>query len=405
MKKLAVSAAVMIAATAVVPAAHAGAPTITADRYETPSTYEDAMIAYAMSSKKLSEEDAKKYLAEQAEQQKDLEALDKQDGIDFDGAFFNSDNELTVIADDEKTADAARAKGFQVRTDDGQSDLAKEASEIADEFKNSTHVSAIGTDLRDGAVTVTITKDAPESVRDEIKKIVPDAKITMGTQMEAQADVLAGQDMNMPAGGGRYAACSNGFMGKNREGNTVMLTAGHCVTSGHDVLDAHRTHVGTILNTRFKEGSPSQDMGLVDIDSDDSPRGIVDTRGADGYYAVKGMSKNPVGTQLCKSGRTTGWTCGEITGYDTRVNYGKTMVSGLTSTTVCTEQGDSGGAYIGVGNLAQGMTSGGPVGQKCGGFNTRYRNQGVSYIQPVTDAASYYGVTLLTENGDGSDDE
>lgn len=400
MKKLAISAAFAIAATTLAPMANAGTPLTAKDRYETPSTYEDAMIAFAMSSKKLSKEDAKKYLAEQAKQQEDLESLDKQDGIDLDGAFFNSNNELTVIAEDKKAAEAARAKGFQVREGDGQSDLDQEASKVADEFKSSTHVSAIGTDLRGGAVTVTVTKDAPESVRNEIKKIVPDAKIMTGTQMEAQADILAGQDMNMPAGGGRYAACSNGFMGKNRQGNTVMLTAGHCVTSGRDVLDSKRTHVGTILNTRFKEGAPSQDMGLVDIDSDDSPRGIVDTRGADGYYAVKGMSKNPVGTQLCKSGRTTGWTCGEITGYDTRVNYGKTMVSGLMSTTVCTEQGDSGGAYIGVDNLAQGMTSGGPVGQKCGGFNTRYSNQGVSYVQPVTDAASYYGVSLITESDD-----
>ena len=50
--------------------------------------------------------------------------------------------------------------------------------------------------------------------------------------------------------------------------------------------------------------------------------------------------------------------------------------------------GDSGGAYIGVGNLAQGMTSGGPVGVDCG-YNRGYSAGSYSFYQPVVDAMSH----------------
>ena len=95
-----------------------------------------------------------------------------------------------------------------------------------------------------------------------------------------------------------------------------------------------------------------------------------------GYYPVEGASKNAVGSEICKAGNTTGWTCGTIKAYNRTVNYGGTVVSGLAEASVCTEGGDSGGAYIGVGNLAQ-----------AGSY---------SFYQPVVDAASYYGVTIDT---------
>lgn len=107
--------------------------------------------------------------------------------------------------------------------------------------------------------------------------------------------------------------------------------------------------------------------------------------------------KNAVGSEICKAGNTTGWTCGTIKAYNRTVDYGGTVVSGLAETSVCTEGGDSGGAYIGVGNLAQGMTSGGPVGVECG-YNQGYNAGSYSFYQPVVDAASYYGVTIDTAN-------
>lgn len=138
-------------------------------------------------------------------------------------------------------------------------------------------------------------------------------------------------------------------------------------------------------------------MGLMDIDSEDTGRPYVDSRGHSGYYSVAGASKNPVGSEICKAGNTTGWTCGTIKAYNRTVNYGGTVVSGLAEAGVCTEGGDSGGAYIGVGNLAQGMTSGGPVGVECG-YNQGYNAGSYSFYQPVVDAASYYGVTIDTAN-------
>jgi hypothetical protein len=81
---------------------------------------------------------------------------------------------------------------------------------------------------------------------------------------------------------------------------------------------------------------------------------------------------------LCKSGRT----CGRVDSYNVSVTYSDpdggpdTVVTGLGSSSVCTQGGDSGGAYI-FGNQAQGMTSG-------------------AYFQPLDDALSHYGLSLNT---------
>lgn len=72
------------------------------------------------------------------------------------------------------------------------------------------------------------------------------------------------------------------------------------------------------------------------------------------------------------------------------------MTSGLAEATVCTEGGDSGGAYIS-GTVAQGMTSGGPISAECG-WNQGEAAGSYSFYQPVVDAAEHYGVTLTTVN-------
>lgn len=176
-----------------------------------------------------------------------------------------------------------------------------------------------------------------------------------------------------------------------------MLTAGPCVEGMPSILDANGTHISKGTHSRFTSGRASVDMGLMDIDREDTGRAYVDSRGHSGYYNVKGMSKNAIGTEICKAGNTTGWTCSTIKAYNRTVNYGGTVVSGLAEASVCTEGGDSGGAYIGVGDLAQGMTSGGPVGVNCG-YNEGYNAGSYSFYQPVVDAANYYGVTSDTVN-------
>jgi streptogrisin B len=60
-------------------------------------------------------------------------------------------------------------------------------------------------------------------------------------------------------------------------------------------------------------------------------------------------------------------------------------VSGLIQTTVCAEPGDSGGPMYD-GTKALGLTSGG---------SGDCRGGGTTFFQPVTEAASAYGVTVF----------
>lgn len=173
-----------------------------------------------------------------------------------------------------------------------------------------------------------------------------------------------------------------------------LVTAGHCIEDLPD-LAYNNVKFAKGTNSRFAVGTRSVDMGIAAVDAEDSIGTQVTTYGQAGNVAVRGSTRASQGSAMCKSGQTTQWTCGTVGSYNVTVTYTDanggpdTVVTGLGSSTVCTEGGDSGGAYIS-GNQAQGMTSGGPIGQNCTGVNTR----GSSYFQPLTDALSYYKLTL-----------
>ena len=78
---------------------------------------------------------------------------------------------------------------------------------------------------------------------------------------------------------------------------------------------------------------------------------------------------------------------GTVTALNVTVRYshGGGTVNGLIQTTVCAEGGDSGGPLYD-GSKAIGLTSGGSGDCTSGG---------TTFFQPVTEALSAYGVTLL----------
>ena len=118
------------------------------------------------------------------------------------------------------------------------------------------------------------------------------------------------------------------------------------------------------------------------------------------YARVAGQWDNPtVGATVCKSGRTTGYTCGRITALNQTVTYtGGKVLYGLVRHNACVEGGDSGGSNISAGDYALGVTSGastpssgaykGKCLSKAGGAN-------VSWYQPVGEALSRNGLRLL----------
>ncbi|MFH8369346.1 alpha-lytic protease prodomain-containing protein [Streptomyces sp. NPDC018031] len=375
----------------VVTGARAGEPASAAPRYQ------PQMVQALADSLGVTEQTAVRRLDQQAAQQKLLAELG-EDGISPDGAFFDGTGALTVNVDDARSAAKVEAAGLDARIPEhGQAalDRIKAGLDAKAAARVPTGVTAWSVDLASDTVTVEVAGDRSAAARSFLKaaRAHGDAvRVVEGKQALApQATIYPGSRMTFNG-----YLCSVGYGAKDSSGKQYLVTAGHCIEDLPD-LYYNNAHFAKGSHTRFALGTRSVDMGIAAMDSDDSIATSVGTYGQAGTIAVRGSSRAAAGAALCKSGQTTGWTCGKVKSYNVTVTYTdpnggpQTVVSGLGSSSVCTEGGDSGGAYIS-GNQAQGMTSGGPMGQQCSGVN----GAGSSYFQPLDDALRYYGLTLNT---------
>jgi hypothetical protein len=211
------------------------------------------------------------------------------------------------------------------------------------------------------------------------------------TTRNVDAALYGGQQVNMSNG----YICSAGFNARTSSGASVFVTAGHC-GEGYPTFSRNGVTLGSTRGYSF----PTNDYAAVNINDAAywQPQAAVDMYNGSARV-VSGYSQAAVGSSLCKSGRTTGWTCGTIQAYNQTVNYGGgDIVYGLVQHSACVEQGDSGGSNI-TGNSAQGVSSGGQLYQSgsslvCG---QRVGQPNVSYYQPIGEALSAYGLTLLTQ--------
>ncbi|MEV8290203.1 MULTISPECIES: S1 family peptidase [Streptomyces] len=357
--------------------------------------YQPEMVAALAKTLGGSEQEAVDRLDHEASQQRELAAVNKQ-GIKTDGAFFTKAGTLTVNAPDARSAAQVEDAGLTARVPEhGKSALDRIKSELdAKAVKQvPVGVSSWSVDLASDTVTVEVSSDSGAAARSFIKaagKHGDAVRVIRGQErLETQAVVPPGSRMTFNG-----YICSVGFGARDAAGKQYLVTAGHCIEDLPD-LAYNNVKFAKGTNSRFAVGTRSVDMGIAAVDAEDSIGTQVTTYGQAGNVAVRGSTRASQGSAMCKSGQTTQWTCGTVGSYNVTVTYTDanggpdTVVTGLGSSTVCTEGGDSGGAYIS-GNQAQGMTSGGPIGQNCTGVNTR----GSSYFQPLTDALSYYKLTL-----------
>ncbi|MGW4567596.1 S1 family peptidase [Streptomyces sp. NPDC004561] len=176
--------------------------------------------------------------------------------------------------------------------------------------------------------------------------------------------------------GGQYR-CSLGF--NVHSGSTYyFLTAGHCgqVASTWYSNSSHSTVLGTNVGYSF----PGNDFALVRYTNSSIPH-----PSSVGSQSITRAATPSVGQTVYRRGSTTGTHSGRVTALNATVNYGGgDIVYGLIQTTVCAEGGDSGGPLYN-GTTAYGLTSGGSGNCTSGG---------TTFFQPVTEALSYYGVTL-----------
>jgi streptogrisin C len=204
-----------------------------------------------------------------------------------------------------------------------------------------------------------------------------------GTLAKA-ADLLGGNQVNLSS----EFVCSLGFNAKSSSGTRIFFTAGHCTAGAPRFSSSGGWSIGTTRVSRY----PVDDWGSVNITNPGwTQRGLVERwTGTD--VRVRGWSNAPVGSPLCKSGRTTHWTCGTITARNVSVNYGDGWVSGLYEHTACVEGGDSGGPNMS-GQLAQGLTSGAAtIGGLC---LQKYGQPNESLSQPIGEALTASGASLV----------
>ncbi|MCD2195654.1 S1 family peptidase [Actinomycetospora endophytica] len=175
--------------------------------------------------------------------------------------------------------------------------------------------------------------------------------------------------------------CSDGFSAR-RGTTTYLLTAGHCTAEGRTWNGPDRRPVGTAVRTDY----PGHDFGIVQVTNTAVWQGSGRIQGGP---TITGTTPASTGTQVCRSGSTSGYHCGVVQATDVTVNYGSgTVITGLTQTTVCADPGDSGGPYLTPDSAqAQGTLSGGTGDCVAGG---------TTYFQPIAPVLDSMGLTLVT---------
>jgi uncharacterized protein with LGFP repeats len=192
--------------------------------------------------------------------------------------------------------------------------------------------------------------------------------------------------------GGDGFRCSIGFNGYSGVGSPEFLTAGHCETamsgSAYYITANAPTQpggsggtlgpaLGTGVTGQFGSGS---DYGIISTNASYAPQpGIALWGGSTstsppvgGTTSAPETSTSPItsekaalaGDNLCKSGSTTGWTCGTVLQVDATATVSGETVNTIIATT-CLLPGDSGGAAIEGTSSAVGIDSGGTFGTSC----------------------------------------
>ncbi|GGJ85329.1 serine protease [Streptomyces camponoticapitis] len=228
------------------------------------------------------------------------------------------------------------------------------------------------TDQASGKIVVTADTSVSAAELAEVKSALADtdAGVTIKRTPGKFSKLIAGGEA-ITTGGAR---CSLGFNVTNGSTN-FALTAGHCTNIGSS------WSIGSTAGSSF----PGNDYGIIQHSNPAAADGRVYLYNGS-YQEIDGAADPAVGQGVTRSGSTTGVHSGTVTGLNATVNYGPDgIVSGLIQTNVCAEPGDSGGALFS-GSTAHGLTSGGSGNCSSGG---------TTFYQPVTEALSVYGVSII----------
>jgi len=328
-------------------------------------------------------------------------ALEPRLGAEYGGAWLDeASGRLAVAVTSEAAADQARAVGAVpqvVRYSLGELQAAKEELDATHRAAPDRMTDAIswGVDPQRNAVVATVrTGRTVQPLVDIVGRRGDQVRVEESEDMPETVDWLDGGDPLGANNNGDY--CSVGF--NVYQGNTsYLLTAGHCGAVGTNA-SSKGSPIGPYVHSFF----PGDDDALIRNDRLDlwavGPW-IAIHDAADLAYNVTGQTITIINGPMCKSGKTTKITCGNLKAPGQTVNYPAGAVYNLTRHTACVEKGDSGGANFtsptSVGGVAAlGMSSGAAL--KNGKCLQKSGKTNQSWFAPVGPALSWYGVKLYT---------
>ncbi|GAA1462084.1 S1 family peptidase [Nocardiopsis exhalans] len=307
------------------------------------------------------------------------EAAAEAAGEAYGGSVFDTDTlELTVLVTDDAAVSAVEAAGASADVvDHGIDGL----DAIIDDLNEAAHQPGV-VGWYPEITSDTVVLEVLEGSEADAEALITDAGVDASTVTvetttetpELYADIIGGLAYTM---GGR---CSVGFAATNASGQPGFVTAGHCGRVGTQVS------IGNGRGVFERSVFPGNDAAFVRGTSNFTLTNLVSRYNSGGYATVTGSSTAPIGSQVCRSGSTTGWYCGTIQARGQTVSYPQGTVHSLTRTTVCAEPGDSGGSFIS-GTQAQGVTSGG---------SGNCRTGGTTFYQEVNPMLNSWNLRLRT---------
>ncbi|HST59292.1 MAG TPA: S1 family peptidase [Longimicrobium sp.] len=146
-------------------------------------------------------------------------------------------------------------------------------------------------------------------------------------------------------GGLSITGCTSGFSVVNSAGTRGVSTAGHCGNS--------QTLSGIALTFRGESYSGSYDVQWHNAAGNTYPNTIKVSTSTRAITSTRSRTSQTVGSQVCKQGRTTGYTCGTINTISYCASGACTWVRVAGNGTNLSEGGDSGGPWFS-GNTAYG---------------------------------------------------
>ncbi|MGW7573937.1 S1 family peptidase [Streptomyces sp. NPDC054765] len=352
----------------------------------------------------LTAEQVRTRLAQEADAQRAAAAVRRALGVPPSGMWFDkTTGKLVVAVTGAADAQRVRAAGaVPKKVPHSHAALTALAGQISGRAgRGVPGVTGWGVDERANGVVVRTDRSRRTARTDAFEKTVR----ALGAHTKVPVTVERGDRTPHQQGGsvvggerwmpGNEGICSIGFSVTGPGSFQGFLTAGHCtLTADQTAYGKDGSRMGTSnQGGRHSVNDREGDFGLVGVDQ---PGWTVSSyvAGQGGTpVTVTGYQEGLEGMSVCHSGQSSGWHCGEITRVGQTVDYGNTVIEGLSFTNACSAPGDSGGSYVTQPNapMAVGVHSGGGA-ATCGNFG----GATLTIFQPVGEALAKWNLRLKT---------